>query len=162
MEKSSVWRFMWRRRKFYGVIWRCFALVGCGNIMSGFGKCCDYRESHLLCDLLKVLTDKSQVCAVELVFLEYSVQKHKNASWVFSLGDFVLESLFCAQRLWLLNLFLADTEKWTSRFVLLRDYNFWTFQIQYVVLGPRKTAMPLVLDFSENDKIFRREKKCVE
>ena len=30
--------------------------------------------------------------------------------------------------------------------------------IQYVVLGQRKSAMPLVGDFSENDKIFRREK----
>ena len=81
---------------------------------------------------------------------------------MFSLGDSVLESLFCAQRLWLLNLCLADTEKWASSFALLRDYNFWTFQIQYVVLGPRKTAMPLVRDFSENDKIFRREKKYVD
>ena len=33
--------------------------------MSGFGKCCDCRQSHLLCDLPKVLTDKPQVCAVE-------------------------------------------------------------------------------------------------
>ena len=31
-----------------------------------------------------------------------------------------------------------------------------------MVLGPRKSAMPLVGDFSENDKIFRREKKYVE
>ena len=36
--------------------------------------------------------------------------KHKNTSWVFSLGNFVLESLFFAQRLWILNLFSADTE----------------------------------------------------
>ena len=35
--------------------------------MSGFWKCCDCRESNLLRDLPKVLTDKSQVCAVELV-----------------------------------------------------------------------------------------------
>ena len=41
--------------------------------MSGFGKCCDCRGSRLLCDLPKVLTDKSQVCAVELVLLEYFV-----------------------------------------------------------------------------------------
>ena len=35
--------------------------------------------------------------------------------------------------------------------------------VQYVVLGPRKSAMALVRDFSENDKlIFRREKKYVE
>ena len=32
-------------------------------------------------------------------------------------------------------------------------------QVQYVVLGPRNSAMPLVRAFSENDKIFRREKK---
>ena len=34
--------------------------------------------------------------------------------------------------------------------------------IQYVVLSPRKSAMPLVHTFSENDKIFGREKKYVE
>ena len=45
--------------------------------MSGFGKCCDCRESHLLCDLPKALTDKSQVCAVELVVLEYFVSSIK-------------------------------------------------------------------------------------
>ena len=38
--------------------------------------------------------------------------KKKNASQEFSLGDFVLESLFCAQILWLLNLFSADTWLW--------------------------------------------------
>ena len=67
--------------------------------MSGFRKCCDCRESHLLCDLPKVVTDKSQVCAVELVLPEYFVPRHKNASRVFSLGDFLLGSLLCAQRL---------------------------------------------------------------
>ena len=45
--------------------------------MSGFGKCCDFRECHLLCDLPKVLTDKSQVCAVELVLPEYFVPSVK-------------------------------------------------------------------------------------
>ena len=45
--------------------------------MNGFGKCCDCRESHLLCDLPQVLTDKSQVCAVELVLLEYFVSSIK-------------------------------------------------------------------------------------
>ena len=33
------------------------------------------------------------------------------------------------------------------------------FHVQYVVLGPRKSPMPLVRVFSENDKIFRQEKK---
>ena len=32
------------------------------------------------------------------------------------LGDFFLESLLCAQRLWILNLFWADTELWAQRF----------------------------------------------
>ena len=35
--------------------------VKCGNIMSGFPKCCDFSESRLLCGLLKALTDKTQV-----------------------------------------------------------------------------------------------------
>ena len=45
--------------------------------MGGFGKCCDCLESHLLYDLPKVLTDKSQVCAVELVLLEYILSSIK-------------------------------------------------------------------------------------
>ena len=45
--------------------------------MSGFRKCCDCRQSHLLCDLSKVLTDKSQVCAVELVLPKYFVPSIK-------------------------------------------------------------------------------------
>ena len=45
--------------------------------MSGFRKFCDYRESHLLCDLPKVLTDYSQVRAVELVLPEYFVPSIK-------------------------------------------------------------------------------------
>ena len=36
--------------------------------------------------------------------------KHKNISWVFSLGDFLLENLLCAQRLWILNLFSRNRE----------------------------------------------------
>ena len=57
-----------------------FGPVECGSIMSGFRKCWDCRESHLLCDLPKVLTDKadkSQVCAVELVLPEYFVPSIK-------------------------------------------------------------------------------------
>ena len=47
---------------------------------------------------------------VELLLPKKLFTKHKNASWVFSVGDFALESLFCAQRLWILNLvFAAET-----------------------------------------------------
>jgi len=42
-------------------------------------------------------------------------------------------------------------------FILLK-----LFPVQYVVPGPRKSPMPLVRVFSENDKIFRQEKKYVE
>ena len=46
--------------------------------MSSFGKCCDCRLSHhSLSDLPKVLTEKSQVCAVELVLLKYFVSSIK-------------------------------------------------------------------------------------
>ena len=48
---------------------------------------------------------------VELVLPENSVPRIQMLR-VFSVGDFVLESLFCAQRLWILNLFSADTELW--------------------------------------------------
>ena len=69
--------------------------------MSGFGKCWDCRESHLLCDLPKVMSVDRQIsdmCRWAHV-TRVLCAKHKNASWVFSLGDLVLESLFCAQRL---------------------------------------------------------------
>ena len=42
----------------------------------------------------------SQVCSWARVTRGICA-KHKNAWWVFSVGDFVLESLFCAQRLWI-------------------------------------------------------------
>ena len=57
--------------------------------------------------------------------------KHKNASWVFSLCNFLLESLLCAQRLWILNLFSADSKLWASRFDWLKDYNFCSFQMLF-------------------------------
>ena len=47
--------------------------------MSGFGRCCDCRQSRLLCDFPKVLTDKSQVCAADLVLLRILCVKHKKA-----------------------------------------------------------------------------------
>ena len=43
-----MWRFGWRKGEFYGVIWRCLALVKCGNIISGFRKCCDCREKPFI------------------------------------------------------------------------------------------------------------------
>ena len=91
-----MWRFMWRKREFYGVIWWCFARVKCGSIMSGFRKCCDRCKSHLLCD-----RQISGMCGWARVTITLCA-KYKNAWWVFSLGDFFLESLFCAQRLWIL------------------------------------------------------------
>ena len=54
-----------------------FCHVKCGSITSGFRKCCDCCETYLLCDLLKVLTDKTHVCAVELVLPEYFVPSIK-------------------------------------------------------------------------------------
>ena len=51
--------------------------------------------------------------------------------------------------------FSQDSRRWWQFCLKCRT-------VQYVVLGPRKSSMPLVRDFSENDKIFRREKKHVE
>ena len=58
------------------------------SIMTGFGKCCNCHESHLFCDLPKVLTDKSQVCAVELMLLEYFV------SSITTLRDCLVQVIF--------------------------------------------------------------------
>ena len=69
---------MWRKWQFCGVIWRWLARVKSGNIMSGFRKCCDCRESRLLFDLPKALTDKTQVCSWALVTKKLYA---KGASW---------------------------------------------------------------------------------
>ena len=65
--------------------------------MSGFRKCCEYRQGHLLCDLPRVLIDS---IVVELVLPENFVLSI--GDFVLSIGDFVLEGLCCAQRLWIL------------------------------------------------------------
>ena len=66
----------------------------------------------------------------------------------------------------LFNLFLEDLETDSNlddvSMVKYLKYADSDSTLLYVVLGPRKSAMPLVRDFSENDKIFRREKKYVE
>ena len=48
----------------------------------------------------------------------------------------------------------------TENLALVKSEN--RLAVQYVVLGPRKSAMPLVRVFSENDKMLRRQKKYVE
>ena len=116
VEKSSMWWFMSRKRDFYGVIWRCFARVKCGNIMSVFGSvviaakviyCVIYRKC---CRQILATCGWARVTRIVCV-------KLKNASWVL---------------LWILNLFSADTEIWASRFDWLKDYNFWTFQMLFI------------------------------
>ena len=47
----------------------------------------------------------------------------------------------------------------TENLALVKSGN--RLAVQYVVLGPRKSAMPLVRVFSENDKILRREKNTL-
>ena len=61
------------------------------------------KLSDLLCDLPKALTYKTQVCGWARVTIilcaKHLIQHFVIDLRVFSLGDFVLESLFCAQRL---------------------------------------------------------------
>ena len=45
----------------------------------------------------------------------------------------------------------------TENLALVKSEN--RLAVQYVVLSPRKSAMPLVRVFSENDKMLRRQKK---
>ena len=49
-----------------GVIWRCLARVKCGNIMSGFRKCCDFREIY---------------CVITAVVDSYMVEKTLCQAW---------------------------------------------------------------------------------
>ena len=122
-----MWRFMWRKRElefrpcwvwkyyewFAEVLWlprKSFIMWFTENVDRQISGVCGWaRVTRILCT------------------------KYKNASWVFSSGDFFLESLFCAQRLWIFNLFSADTELWASRFDWLEDYNFWTFQMLFIL-----------------------------
>ena len=118
LNKSTVWveksfhrRFMCRMRQFFRVIWRWFAPVKCGNITSGFWKFCDGHEINIVWFTESVDKQNSGMWLSSCYQVTVPSIK-KNASQAFSLGDFVLESLFCAQILWLLNLFSADTCLW--------------------------------------------------
>ena len=84
--------------------------------MSGFGKCCDCRKSHLSCDLPKVLTDKSQVCAIDLVLLEYFVPSIKTLRECLVQVILSKKAYSVLKDCGFLNLFSADTELWASRF----------------------------------------------
>ena len=101
------------------------------NCVEGGGCMSPFQPLVYIRDLESVDRQTSGMCGWARV-TRILCAKHKNASWVFSSGDFVLESLFCAQRLWILNLFSADTELWASRFDWLKDYNFWTFQLLFM------------------------------
>ena len=83
--------------------------------MSGFWKFCDRRQSNIMRFTESVDKQNSGMWLSSCYHITVPSIK-KNASQVFSLGDFVLESLFCAQRLWLLNLFSADTWLWAAWF----------------------------------------------
>ena len=48
--------------------------------MSGFRKCCDFGESHLLCDLPKALTGKTHAGVWLSSCYQKNLPKHKNAS----------------------------------------------------------------------------------
>ena len=50
-----------------------------GDIMSEW-KCCDFGESHLLCDLPKALTDKTHAGVWLSSCYQKNLPKHKNAS----------------------------------------------------------------------------------
>ena len=101
LDKSTVWV----EKSFHATIYVEEARVFRSKLttfrpfhsLSGFRNCCDCRECCLLCDLPKALTDKTQVCGW-VRGTRILCAKHQDASLVLSLGDFVLESLFYAQR----------------------------------------------------------------
>ena len=94
-----MWQFMWRKRQFYGVsVEISWVVFGSVVIAAKVVYCVIYRR----CWQTKL--SWSQVCSWARVTRKLCV-KHKNASRVFSIGDFVLESPFCAQRLWILIFF---------------------------------------------------------
>ena len=84
-------------------------------------------------------------------------------SYVKKLGR-ILYLLACEQALWGGGFGGGARKENTPPPEHLRELacSHWRYlSVQYVVLGPRKSAMPLVRTFSENDKILRREKKYV-
>ena len=119
LNKSTVWleksfhrRFMCRMRQFFRVIWRVISPVLNVEILRVvFWKFCDCHEINIVWFTESVDKQNWGMWLSSCYQVTVSSMK-RNASQVFSLGDFVLESLFCAQILWLLNLFSADTCLW--------------------------------------------------
>ena len=64
------------------------------------------RESVLLCDFVKLLTDRFRY-VVKFMVQEYFVPSMKPLALLFSLGDFFVVNQFWVQGKWLLGLFLA-------------------------------------------------------
>ena len=122
---------MWRKREFYDNVDNVSPVLSVEYHKRFSEVLWLPRKSFIVWFTESVDKQISGMCGWARVTRILCVQ-HKNASWVFSLGDFVLESLFCAQRLWILNLFSADTELWSSRFDWLKDYIFWTFQMFFI------------------------------
>ena len=89
VEKSSMWWFMSRKRDFYGVIWRCFARVKCEILWVFLEVLWLPRKSFIVWFTESVDRQISGMCGWARV-TRILCAKHKNASWVFSLGDFVL------------------------------------------------------------------------
>ena len=119
LNKSTVWleksfhrRFRCRMRQFFRVIWRVILPVLNVEILRVvFWKFCDCHEINIVWFTESV--DKQNWGMWLSSCYQATVSSIKrNVSQVFSLGDFVLESLLCAQILWLLNLFSADSGLW--------------------------------------------------
>ena len=89
---GSVWRFMLRKREFYGVICRCFARFKCGICVEVLWVV--FRSAVIAAKVIYCVIHRRswQVCGWAHVTRKLCA-KRKNASWVFSvLGDFALDS----------------------------------------------------------------------
>ena len=110
-------------------------------------------QNNMICSLLFRHSCNGGYLKFNLSLLQRSVQCCK------TICTFLFPVLF----------YLEDLEPFSKTFftVLSVSSNNAVFylslvHVQCVVLGPRKFPMPLVRVFSENDKIFRQEKKYVE
>ena len=153
--KVPMRRFMRRKREFFGVIWQCFARAKCGNITSSFRKCCDCRESHLLCDLPKALTYKTQVCGWARV-TRILCAKDKNTSWVFSQAYSVLK--YCGFLIYFCRHFAMGLMVWlTKRFSNVKTNLKQGAHIHQPTAWPvtHKCAQPYHPGSDSHEQLFR-------
>ena len=98
--QESLPEFMWRKRELLRemVIWWYFTRIKCGNIVPGWLWIVLSVPGKWLIVWCSEVVDRQNSCMSWCSCYKNTVFKHKNASWVLSWSDFVLDNRILGSR----------------------------------------------------------------